>query len=104
MSTRCKSRPPCAGVANAAITTKLFGTDPPGLEPLTTWLGGLKVEAATMEGTGVYWIAPYRALEDARIRAELVHAQHVKQIKGRKTDLNVSIWLARTYPKPVGIK
>ncbi len=66
------------GVANAAITTKLFGTDPPGLEQLTAWLGGLMVEAATMEGTGVYWIAPYRALEDAGIRAELVHAQHVK--------------------------
>ena len=48
-----------------------------------------------MEGTGVYWLAPYEALEQAGIEPALLHAQHVKQIKGRKTDKNDSIWLAR---------
>lgn len=35
------------------------------------------------------------ARQDAGIRPLLVHAQHVKQIKGRKTDVADSIWLAR---------
>ena len=48
-----------------------------------------------MEGTGVYWKAPFEALEDAGIHAELFHAQHVKQIRGNKTDVNDSLWLAR---------
>ena len=48
-----------------------------------------------MEGTGVYWKAPFEALEDAGIRPELFHAQHVKQIRGKKTDVNDSLWLAR---------
>lgn len=86
----------CApGLPAGSMTSRVFGTDPPALAELTGWLTGLEVEAATMEGTGIYWIAPFRALEDAGIRAELVHAQHVKQIKGRKTDRNDSVWLAR---------
>ena len=40
-------------------------------------------------------MAPYEALEDAGIEPELFHAQHVKRIKGRKTDCNDSVWLAR---------
>lgn len=48
-----------------------------------------------MESTGVYWYAPYQAVQQAGIRAELVHAQHVKQIRGRKTDVQDSLWLAR---------
>ena len=48
-----------------------------------------------MEGTGVYWKAPLEALEDAGIQADLHHAQQVKQIRGKKTDVNDSLWLAR---------
>ena len=47
-----------------------------------------------MEGTGVYWRAPWERLTEAGIRAELFHAQHVKQLKGRKTDIEDSRWLA----------
>ena len=39
-----------------------------------------------MEGTGVYWRAPFEALEDAGIHPDLLNAQHVKQIRGKKTD------------------
>ena len=83
------------GCPDASMATRSFGTHPAQLAALAAWLQGHRVEAATMEGTGIYWVAPFRALEDAGIRAELVHAQHVKQIKGRKTDYQDSIWLAR---------
>ncbi len=62
---------------------------------MTEWLRGHGVAAASMEGTGVYWKAPLEALEDAGIQADLHHAQQVKQIRGKKTDVNDSLWLAR---------
>ena len=62
---------------------------------MTDWLRGHGVTAATMEGTGVYCEAPFEALEEAGIHAGLLHAQHVKQIRRKKTDTNDSLWLAR---------
>ena len=75
--------------------TAEFPTHPQGLAALVAWLRGHGVTAAMMESTGVYWYAPYHAVQQAGIRAELVHAQHVKQIRGRKTDVADSRWLAR---------
>ena len=77
------------------MATRQFSALPNGLRALTAWLGEHGVTAAAMEGTGIYWLAPYEALEDAGIEPELFHAQHVKQIKGKKTDYNDSVWLAR---------
>ena len=48
-----------------------------------------------MEATGVYWHTPWQALTDAGIEAQLLHAQHVRQLRGRKTDVEDSRWLAR---------
>ena len=75
--------------------TREFSALPQGLRELTGWLLGHAVTAAAMEGTGIFWKAPYEALEDAGLQVELFHAQHVRQIRGRKTDRNDSIWLAR---------
>lgn len=60
-----------------------------------TWLQHNRVQAATMEGIGVDWEQPYRALEAPGMRARLVHTQLVRQLKGRKTDVADSLWLAR---------
>ena len=83
------------GRAQALRMTQTFATHPRGLREMVGWLGEHAVGGAAMEGTGVYWEQPYRALEAAGIRARLVHAQHVKQIKGKKTDVADSLWLAR---------
>ena len=74
--------------------TGVFSALGEGLERLVNWLGGYEVEAAVLEATGVYWLAPFEALEDAGIAPQLVHAQHVKQLRGRKTDIADSEWLA----------
>ena len=84
-----------AGSGLARATVKEFSALPDGLRAMTDWLGAHGVTAAAMEGTGVYWKAPFEALEDAGIRPALFHAQHVKQIRGKKTDVNDSLWLAR---------
>ena len=72
-----------------------FSALPAGLRAMTDWVLSHGVTAAAMEGTGIFWKAPYEALEEAGLEVELFHAQHVRQIRGRKTDRNDSIWLAR---------
>ena len=84
-----------AGSGPARTATREFSALPDGLRAMTDWLRGHGVTAAAMEGTGVYWKAPFEALEDAGIAADLLNAQHVKQIRGKKTDTNDSLWLAR---------
>ena len=62
---------------------------------MTDWLRDHGVTAAALESTGVYWKAPFEALEDAGIQAHLHHTGQVRQVRGRKTDANDSLWLAR---------
>lgn len=44
-----------------------------------------------MESTGVCWIAPCRAVEEAGMRAGLLDARHVQRIEGRRTGIAWSI-------------
>lgn len=81
--------------AQADTHTRTFSALPGGLGELTRWLLAHQVSAAVMEATGVYWEVVFDALDRAGIEAILVHAQHVKQLKGRKTDIADSVWLAR---------
>ena len=48
-----------------------------------------------MESSGVYWQQPFDALYDAGIEVQLYHAQQIKQLRGRKTDVEDARWLAR---------
>ena len=82
------------GVA-AETHTRAFSALPGGLGELVRWLLEHRVSAAVMEATGVYWEVVFEALESAGLEPILVHAQHVKQLKGRKTDIADSVWLAR---------
>ena len=84
----------CEGEGEPVVETRCFGTLWSGLQEMVAWLTGHGVEAAVMEGTGVYWQAPFAAVEAAGIEAILVHARQVKQVKGRKTDIADSVWLA----------
>ena len=75
--------------------TREFSALPAGLSAMTDWVLSHGVTAAPMEGMGIFWKATYEALEEAGLVDELFHAQHVRQIRGRKTDRNDCIWLAR---------
>lgn len=83
------------GAGEPQVDTRTFEALASGLDEMVRWLGERGVEAAVMEGTGIYWLAPFEALEAAGIRATLVNARQVKQLKGRKTDVADSVWLAR---------
>jgi transposase len=71
--------------------SKTFRSD---LICLAHWLRAEGVELAVMESTGIYWKALYEALEDAEVDSFVVNARHVKNVPGRKTDVQDSEWLA----------
>ena len=64
------------------------------LEQLAGWLKDSEVELVVMESTGVYWKSVYEALEDVGLKVFVVNAMHVKNVPGRKTDVQDSEWLA----------
>jgi len=47
-----------------------------------------------MEATGVYWKPVWHVLADGELELLLVNAAHVKNVPGRKTDVNDATWLA----------
>jgi transposase len=71
-----------------------FSTMAADLLALRDWLKGLGVTHVAMEATGVYWKAPYYALEDD-FELLLVNAAHVKNVPGRKTDTKDAQWLCQ---------
>src|SRR6185436_10695954 len=60
---------------------------------LADWLGSLAVEHIAMEATGVYWKPVWHVLE-GHFELVLANAQHVKNVPGRKSDVNDAMWLA----------
>ena len=86
----------CApGAGEPQVETRTFEALASGLNAMVAWLRERCVDAAVMEGTGIYWLAPFEVLEAASIAVTLVNARQVKQLKGRKTDVADSVWLAR---------
>src|SRR6184192_3580290 len=71
-----------------------FSTMTAELLALRDWLQGLGVTHVAMEATGVYWKPVYYVLEDD-FELLLVNAQHVKNVPGRKTDVQDAQWLCQ---------
>src|SRR5579862_5192345 len=70
-----------------------FSTMTADLRALAAWLIELRVTHVAMESTGVYWKPVWNILE-GNFTLILAHAQHVKNVPGRKTDQKDAEWLA----------
>jgi transposase len=70
-----------------------FSTTTSGLLALADWLASHKVGIVGMEATGVYWKPVWHVL-DGHFDLVLANAAHVKNVSGRKTDVNDAMWLA----------
>lgn len=79
------------GTVNSEVRT--FGTTTPDLLEVMDWLNEWEVTTVAMESTGEYWKPVFNLLE-GNVDVILVNAQHVKQVPGRKTDVNDAEWLA----------
>ena len=71
-----------------------FATTTAGSGELAAWMSDFEVTRVVMEATGVYWKPVYYPLEGLFDELWLVNAAHVKNVPGRKTDLNDAEWLA----------
>jgi transposase len=78
------------------VTTevKSFLTTTQGLMELSDWLSSQGVTHIAMEATGVYWKPVWHILSDGEFELVLANAAHVKNLPGRKTDVNDATWLA----------
>jgi transposase len=76
------------------VVTHTFGTMTVELLALREWLQAYGVTHVAMESTGVYWKPIYYLLEET-VTLLLVNMQHLKQVPGRKSDVQDSEWLAQ---------
>jgi len=79
------------------IVVKEFSCFTPDLHALADWLKECKVTSVAMESTGVYWIPLYELLESRGFDVNLVDARHVKNVTGRKTDIEDCQWLQQLH-------
>jgi len=83
-------------MADGKVTTdvKSFQTTTQQLMDLSDWLSSQGVTHIAMEATGVYWKPVWHILSDGEFELVLANAAHVKNVPGRKTDVNDATWLA----------
>lgn len=78
-----------------------FSTFTEDLHSAAKWLKSCGIKSIAMESTGVYWIPVFQILEDYGFEVFLVNARHVKNVPGRKTDVQDCQWLQ--YLHSVGL-
>jgi transposase len=83
-------------MADGKVTTlaKTFKTTTQELMALSNWLSAEGATHIAMEATGVYWKPVWHILSDGEFELILANAAHVKNVPGRKTDVNDATWLA----------
>ena len=73
---------------------RTFKTTTTDLLALSEWLASQGCTHVVMEATGVYWKPVWHILSDGDFALTLANAAHVKNVPGRKTDVNDATWLA----------
>ena len=81
----------------AEHTVRRFEAFTHQLHELADWLVSCQIETVAMESTGVYWIALYEILEARGIEVMLVNARHIKNVPGRKSDVQDCQWLQELH-------
>lgn len=82
----------------AEVTVRCFGATTPELETMAEWLRDSGVTTVAMEATGVYWIAVFQLLERQGFQVLLVNARQIKNVSGRKSDVQDCQWIQRLHP------
>ena len=72
---------------------RTFGTTTSQLLALSDWLTEQGCTHVAMEATGVYWKPVWHILEGS-FELVLANAQHIRNVPGRKSDVNDAAWIA----------
>jgi transposase len=86
----------CARIAAEGRVTyehRTVTTTSRGLLALADWLTALGCTHVAMEATGVYWKPVWHVL-DTGIALVLANAMHIRNVPGRKSDMNDATWIA----------
>jgi transposase len=86
----------CARIATGTEVKQevaTFGTTTTDLLRLSDWLEEQGATHVAMEATGVYWKPVWHVLEES-FELVLANAMHIKNVPGRKTDVNDAMWIA----------
>jgi len=71
-----------------------FATMTADLVELLKWLTVSGCTHVAMEATGVYWKPVWNILSDGPFELMVANAAHIKNVPGRKSDLNDAMWIA----------
>jgi transposase len=87
----------CVPADRDAHPVRAFGTFTPDLHALADWLAQCQVTTVAMESTGVYWIPIYEILEARGFEVAVVNARPLKNVPGRKSDVQDCQWLQQLH-------
>jgi transposase len=79
--------------AQVVREVRSFPTTTRGLLVLADWLREARCRQVAMEATGVYWKPVWQVLEE-EFELVLANAAHIKNVPGRKSDVNDATWIA----------
>jgi transposase len=83
-----------ASNGEVATEVRTFQTTTANLLRLSEWLAANNCTQVALEATGIYWKPVWHVLDDGEFELVLANAAHVKNVPGRKTDVNDAMWLA----------
>jgi transposase len=87
----------CVPAERDAENVRRFGTTTPELKEMAQWLQQCGIQTVAMEATGVYWIATFQLLEKSGFQVVLVNPRQVKNVTGRKTDVQDCQWIQKLH-------
>jgi len=82
------------GQRHMEVKKRKFRTYTRDLKQLRAWLKNCQVTEIAMESTGQYWRPLWNLLEGEFAKLVLVNPQHIKGLKGYKTDPKDAQWIA----------
>lgn len=80
--------------AEPELEIRRFSTLNEDLERMRQWLKKRGITHVAMESTGSYWRPIYNILDDGNVEVVLANSQHIKNLRGHKTDRNDARWIA----------
>jgi len=81
----------------ASPSVRKFGSFTEDLHKMAQWLEQCNIDTVAMESTGIYWIQPYLILEEYGFEVYLVNARHIKNVSGRKSDVQDCQWIRQLH-------
>lgn len=74
-----------------------FGSFTQDLHEMAQWFMKCNITTVAMESTGIYWVQPYLILEEYGLDVYLVNARHIKNVSGRKSDVQDCQWIQQLH-------